>query len=72
MQQRGDAEARDAGGRGEYQAFGKHLTNQPTPPRAKRPPHPDLAGAGRAPREQQIGDVDAGHHEDERHRARAR
>ena len=58
----------DAADRGEQQAFGQELLDEPPAPRAERHAHGNLPAAGRGARQQEVGDVRAGHQQDERDR----
>ena len=54
--------------RREQQAFGQHLPRQPPAAGADGRAHRQLALPAHGARQQQVGDVDAGHQQDDAHR----
>jgi hypothetical protein len=55
-------------GRGQRAGLENHLPSQPHAPRAQRGSHRGVPPAGVAPREQEVGDVEAGDHQQQNHR----
>ena len=68
----GDGQSRGAADDGDDEALAQHLGGEPEARGAERRPHGELLPAGRRLREQQIGDVDAGDEQHQRHRAAQR
>ena len=64
---RPERDAQQAAGRGQHGALGENLAHDSSPAGSQREPHRDLPAAVAAPRQEQVRDVRADDHQDDRH-----